>query len=887
MSAAHALRNEITMIRRGGRKMADQLSSRSNRLKTILIFVIIGIFCIVSAVCIQDHWQAKNRIRDNAVSPKRARERAGQPDTLDTEDGEITEGNLVPAGLIAQEEALSALASADDANYFEITPESADGYTGCAFESKPHDLARGQYTVSVEYESDSDGNYVVVWSPNEMDTNAVAGESGKVLARIDLPAGQTRAQTDLNLHENKFGVVIRIYYESGDLKIIRTETNETGLHTDQIWNAALIFGAIVFLYWLLCCHYRAEEYRSSRRTAAVLIAAIVVSCVPLMNDFLIDGHDLTVHLGRISGIAQGLQNGHFPVWINMVQGAEFGYAMPIMYPQLFLYIPALMMCTGMSLMNAYKIFVILLIIATIVIAYFSFRAIFRDRTAAVVGALTYSLCLYHLGDIYSRAALGEMQAMCFLPLLLWGFYEIYVGNERKWPIVAAGMTCILSCHMLSFVMSMAFIVLYFILLLPSMIRHHFFGRFLALIKAGLVTILLNLYFFIPFADYYVNGGLSVNTTNDSNITLNGTGAYLSQVFGIFYKADSTLRNKSYGVTRHEMMLSIGFVIPAAVIAFCWLYFVEKQHFTVQVKSAAKNVQTLTGADAEKAAAEQKMTVSDTKQPAAEQSDNSEERAGKQRFAYRFGAFMLVGTLLSLFMSLWLFPWIGVVSLPVLDKFRMVQYVWRFLMMVDLFGSALTGCVVVILASAHPALRRKAAAVILCAVFACTIYYLDSASDSINYYDRNLIHEQATDNLYLDENDPDVFLQNKGPLYVTSSAEQTKITDFERMETTVSFSYELPEGVQEADLTVPLYDYIGYVAEVNGKETQISQSDNFLVSVHVTEPSAAVKVFFRPKTIWKAGYVVSALTFILFIALAWLNARKKRISESDNIKSARL
>lgn len=823
--------------------MADRRSSRSGRLKTILVFVMIGIVCMISAVCIQDHWSAKNRIRDNAVSPQRVREQAGQPDTLVTEDGEITEGNLVPAGLITQDDALDALASADDADYFEITKESANGYTGCAFESKPHDLARGQYTVSIEYESDSDGNYAIVWSPNEMDTNATAGESGKVLARIDLPAGQTKAQTDLDLRENKFDVVIRIYYQSGDLKIIRAETNEAGLHTDQIWNAALIFGTLVFLYWLLCCHYRAEEHKSSRRVAGVLFVAILVSCVPLMNDFLIDGHDLTVHLGRISGIAQGLQNGQFPVWINMVQGAEFGYAMPIMYPQLFLYIPALMMCTGMSLMNAYKIFVILLITATIVISYFSFRAIFKDRTAAVVSSLTYSLCLYHLGDIYSRAALGEMQAMCFLPLLLWGFYEVYAGSERKWPVVAVGMTCILSCHILSFVMSMAFIVLYFILLLPYMIRHHFFKRFLALIKAGLVTILLNLYFFIPFAEYYINGGLSVNTTNDSNITLNGTGAYLSQAFGIFYKADSTLRNKSYGVTRHEMMLSIGFVIPAAVIAFCWLYFVEKQHFAVQVKDAAQ----------------------------------------KQNSAYRSGVFMLVGTLLSLFMSLWMFPWTGVVSLPILDKFRMVQYVWRFLMMADLFGSALTGCVMVILAQARPAWRRKVAAVILCAVFACTIYYIDSASDSINYYDRNLIHEQATDNLYLDEDDPDVFLQNRGPLCVTSSAEQTKITDFQRLETTVSFSYELPEGVQEADLTVPLYDYIGYIAQVNGEETQISQSDHFLVSVHVTEPSGTVKVYFRPKTAWKAGYAVSALTFVLFLAGLGLAARKRKKTVSGPLQ----
>lgn len=820
----------------------DMKSKRAERTKFIVIFICIGIIGLITAYFVQQHWHDKNRIRDNVISPAEMA-RTGGVQTVDTEDGEITEGNLIQTGIIVQDEAEDVLASADDADYFEITAESADGYTGCAFATKEHDLARGRYTVTISYETDSDDNYVVVYSPNEMAEDAIAGETGKELLRISLPSDQTSVTADLDLNENKFGVVMQVYYQGGDFKITRIETNEASICTDSIWNLAFLMVLLLFFYWLFCVHYTGEEKKTSRRIAAVILLAFLVSCLPFMNDFLIDGHDVTTHLGRISGIAQGLQNGQFPVWINMVQCQEFGYAAPVMYPQLFLYIPALMMCAGMSLMNAYKIFVCMLIGATLIIAYFSFKAIFHDRAAALVSAITYSLCLYHLGDIYSRAALGEVQAMCFMPLLLWGFYEIYAGNERKWPIVAIGLTGILGCHLLCFVITITFAAFYFLISLPHMIRNQFWKRFFSLVKAGILTVLLNLYFLIPFADYYFNANLAVNNTNDSDITLNGTGAYLSQVFTIFNQADSLRRNKSYGSTRHEMMLSVGVIIPLAVLLFCWIYFVEKNYYI------SKN--------AEIAGSDPSVKQSGTEKP----------------FAMRFGVYMLVGTVVSLFMSLWIFPWTGVVSLRILDKFRMVQFTWRFLMVTDLLGSALTGCVAMLLVKRKPAYRRKLSVIILVVAFATTFYYLDSTMDNVSYYDRNLIHEQGTDNLYLNEDDPDIYLQSKGPLNVRSSVENTQITGFTRGEASVQFSYQLPEGVEEADLTVPLYQVPGYRAFVNGGEVSIQASGEFLVSIHVTEASGSVEVSFQPGASWYAAGVISLVT--LAAALAYTVCRKKR------------
>ena len=47
-------------------------------------------------------------------------------------------------------------------------------------------------------------------------------------------------------------------------------------------------------------------------------------------------------LARINGIYEGLRTGQFPVQINPVQLGGYGYLPGSMYPQLFLYFPAIL-----------------------------------------------------------------------------------------------------------------------------------------------------------------------------------------------------------------------------------------------------------------------------------------------------------------------------------------------------------------------------------------------------------------------------------------------------------------------------------------------------------------------------------------------------------------
>ena len=52
-------------------------------------------------------------------------------------------------------------------------------------------------------------------------------------------------------------------------------------------------------------------------------------------------------------------------------------------------------------------------------------------------------------NLYTRATLGESLAMIFFPMVLLGLYEVLRRDEKRWPLLALGMTGVCMSHLLS------------------------------------------------------------------------------------------------------------------------------------------------------------------------------------------------------------------------------------------------------------------------------------------------------------------------------------------------------------------------------------------------------------------------------------------------------
>lgn len=227
----------------------------------------------------------------------------------------------------------------------------ADGHTGTFAEIGPFYLQPGTYDFIVSYQTDSDENVAELMSDEEMDDS---GNAGVVYSSAVLEHDKSGVRLSVTLTKDVNCAMIRILYRGGNLKLGYTNVEVRDGNHNFLISYLLVMAAVALFAYLFFVRYRGKQNRTSRMTLLLMTALIFYLCVPLMNDFLMVEQDRLFHLSRVRGIYTAMRDGQVPMWLNMVQLKGDGYATPIMYPQLFLYIPALLELAGMDLLHAYK-----------------------------------------------------------------------------------------------------------------------------------------------------------------------------------------------------------------------------------------------------------------------------------------------------------------------------------------------------------------------------------------------------------------------------------------------------------------------------------------------------------------------------------------------------
>ena len=231
-----------------------------------------------------------------------------------------------------------------------------------------------------------------------------------------------------------------------------------------------------------------------------MLSLVGVISLPLFNAHsYVFGHDVEFHFARIEGMAIGLADGQFPVRINGFPFNGYGEMSPIFYPNLFLYIPALLRLSGCSFVVAYNIFFILINLSTALLTYRAFNLLLNDVRKAATIAMLYTGFFYRLVDIYSRAAIGEALAMAFMPLALISMWLLLNRSTKMWSDVVIGFTGVLQSHLLSTVFLIV-AVLSFVLISWRRLRERKIQT--ALGKTIFLVALINLWFYFPFISMY-------------------------------------------------------------------------------------------------------------------------------------------------------------------------------------------------------------------------------------------------------------------------------------------------------------------------------------------------------------------------------------------------
>ena len=272
--------------------------------------------------------------------------------------------------------------------------------------SEPFSLPGGRYLLTVTYSAGQDAQLQLL------------PESADVIdMTLTLPATGTEENTVTGIVwlEQSDGAARLVFgADHGDW----TLTSVT-LHRQGWYDAACAVGLLLLFLLadglLLALLPGTGLVRDpGNRVVGLTLAGLVLLCsLPVLTDAVSYGFDLSFHMSRLAGVAEGLANGQFPVRIypNFLNG--YGYASPLFYGDLLLYFPALLMLAGMPLFRAYNLLLVGVHILTALLCWWSFSRIFKGRAAALTATALYMTAYYRLFNMYYRPALGETCAQTF------------------------------------------------------------------------------------------------------------------------------------------------------------------------------------------------------------------------------------------------------------------------------------------------------------------------------------------------------------------------------------------------------------------------------------------------------------------------------------------
>ncbi len=418
----------------------------------------------------------------------------------------------------------------------EMTPVSRMEETGERIDyiSQNISLKTGSYRVLVDYAASSDMTNVVDI------LSADAGYGGLKTNTTPLYAGERQTSYLFWLKGSVSDLQVKVTAgEEGSLDVSGGRLVRTNHLERQRLLCVLLFFLILDVLLYLFSGWNRVEIKKKREAGmtAVLLGGIILGVsLPLFTDYLLTGADMTFHLLRIEGVKDALASGQFPVRIqpNWLQG--HGYAVGIFYCDLFLYLPAFLRIMGFTVQTAYQCYKLSVNIATCLISWYSFRKMFRSNKIGVLGSFLYTFYITRLVFLYAVDGVGQYTAMTFLPLVVYGFYRILTEDQNKpeekygYIPLALGISGVLCSHVLSCELLLFFILLLCVVCIKRICRREVF---LQLCRAAAVTILLNLWYLVPFLEYMLGTDLAVTKGGAAYKQIQTWGMYIPQLFEPF------------------------------------------------------------------------------------------------------------------------------------------------------------------------------------------------------------------------------------------------------------------------------------------------------------------------------------------------------------------
>jgi hypothetical protein len=697
---------------------------------------------------------------------------------------------------------------------------AADG-DAAALQSERLMLEKGSYTFTVSYVL-AEGGEATVEIVNDLTADA-QGNPSPVLASAALDPKQTETALTLTVDRTTRG--IRVALRGVTAESVTGVVNV--LSVQPVWNDTAFFILCIVLLGGVCIWRmgRRHEHEAIPESLAWIVCGIagLVASLPALRDFLVYGHDLAFHLTRIESLKDGLLSGQFPVRIDPTFLNGYGYASSIMYGDLLLYIPALLRLCGVSMLVSWQAFVVGLNVLTAYLTYRAVKSLTGKPAVGLIAGTVYTLGIYRLMTLFTRAAAGEALAMMFYPLVIVGIVQVMTQNKgMKWLVL--GMTGMLQTHLISLEIAGIGCALY--VMVCVVFRKTSWKAIGRLCAAAGITAAVNLWFIVPLLRY---SALDLDIFHqEKQIYLYA--AYLPQLFASFVNPYASMN--TFPGTTAEMPLSVGLLLGLGLIVFVFAAYQKRE--------------------------------------------NRLEDTG----LYAVGRGTAVFAILALVMASVAFPWTYVHQVPVLSKLLFaVQFPWRYL------GAASALLAIVFAVSAYlllgkPEHRRLLVLGCLLLAIVNAAPFIDAAIQSdgqiVVVQDKNadfVAPVYLPGDYFFEGTDVDAYL-SRAPVPAVTSGD-AELSNYAKDTLTVSFDYA---AAAASTVELPLYGYPAYRAALNGTdELALTDGENHILTVALPAGQGHVEVTYSQPWYFTFADILSVLMMLALLTYGIVRKRKQTIT----------